>query len=347
MADQEDLNRLLTLVEKLGAEVDHIKREQFKTRMLLDQIGETIRQEFNQISASSRETAQQVADKRVVEGELLEKRQEVVAQKAKALEWQNRAVDFLKSLENALSLSELDARYRKAIEKNCADFQRIIAPLGLDVISPQPGDPFEERWHTVTSEEGSAAFGSGRIVRCVSWGFRSGDQVLQPAEVVIAKRADASEPVSAQSRPRPDQGVSPDRKWYQKYLWDFRWAAIFVLAGLVIYLSVFRKPQVENVAMEIRPDISEGVKPEIQSAVQEKQQVIPSNRPSESWPTHRVQAGDSLWQIAVKYYGDGRLADLLISANRLRSNKIHPGMTLVIPGGKRIVSPDQISEQKE
>ncbi|HKR00469.1 MAG TPA: LysM peptidoglycan-binding domain-containing protein [Pyrinomonadaceae bacterium] len=50
--------------------------------------------------------------------------------------------------------------------------------------------------------------------------------------------------------------------------------------------------------------------------------------------THKVAAKDTLYGIARKYYGDGKLFPLIEKANDLKDGAIHPGQVLVIPEKK-------------
>jgi hypothetical protein len=47
-------------------------------------------------------------------------------------------------------------------------------------------------------------------------------------------------------------------------------------------------------------------------------------------PTHRVRAGDTLWEISRRY---DTTVDALMSANGLDDAEIRPGQTLRVPGG--------------
>lgn len=65
-----------------------------------------------------------------------------------------------------------------------------------------------------------------------------------------------------------------------------------------------------------------------------------SQRPSDSVSkpqtagSYTVKAGDSLWAICQKMYGDGSLAYKLATANGVKNpNLIYPGQVLSIPGG--------------
>ncbi|WP_153100450.1 peptidoglycan-binding protein LysM [Paraburkholderia hayleyella] len=58
------------------------------------------------------------------------------------------------------------------------------------------------------------------------------------------------------------------------------------------------------------------------------------SNPSAAAQFHTVVAGDNLWKIAEKYYGNGAKNDLIFQANTpmLKSpDKIYPGQVLVIP----------------
>ena len=54
--------------------------------------------------------------------------------------------------------------------------------------------------------------------------------------------------------------------------------------------------------------------------------------PTPTARTHTVRSGDTLWDIAVKYYGDGRKYTKIAQANNIPNpNLINIGMELTIP----------------
>lgn len=61
----------------------------------------------------------------------------------------------------------------------------------------------------------------------------------------------------------------------------------------------------------------------------------PTPTPQEAAPaarTYTVRAGDTLWDIAVKYYGDGRQYTKIARANNIPDpNMINIGIVLTIP----------------
>ncbi|MHB0885909.1 MAG: LysM peptidoglycan-binding domain-containing protein [Bacillota bacterium] len=58
----------------------------------------------------------------------------------------------------------------------------------------------------------------------------------------------------------------------------------------------------------------------------------PENTETPAAQTYTVKAGDSLWSIAAKLYGDGHLYTLLISQNKLKDpDHLEKGQVLVVP----------------
>ncbi len=58
----------------------------------------------------------------------------------------------------------------------------------------------------------------------------------------------------------------------------------------------------------------------------------PENTETPAAQTYTVKAGDSLWTIAAKFYGDGHMYTLLISQNKLKDpDHLEKGQVLVIP----------------
>ncbi|MBE7466416.1 MAG: LysM peptidoglycan-binding domain-containing protein [Planctomycetes bacterium] len=54
--------------------------------------------------------------------------------------------------------------------------------------------------------------------------------------------------------------------------------------------------------------------------------------PTGALPTHRVQSGDSLWKICMRYYGNAKYVNQIAQANGLESaGSIKPGQVLVLP----------------
>lgn len=62
-------------------------------------------------------------------------------------------------------------------------------------------------------------------------------------------------------------------------------------------------------------------------------QSTPPPKPASEWPKeYTTKAGDSLWSIAAKFYGDGSKYTLIASANRIKNaNVIGVGVKLTIP----------------
>lgn len=62
-----------------------------------------------------------------------------------------------------------------------------------------------------------------------------------------------------------------------------------------------------------------------------KQQTTKKSKKNTKAKTYTVKRGDTLWNIAKKYYGSGAKYTKIVSANKLKSNSVKVGQKLKIP----------------
>jgi molecular chaperone GrpE (heat shock protein) len=56
----------------------------------------------------------------------------------------------------------------------------------MERIIPQPNESLNENFHEAIAEEESNII-PGNIVKCVSWGYKIGDRMIEKAKVIVAK----------------------------------------------------------------------------------------------------------------------------------------------------------------
>lgn len=84
-------------------------------------------------------------------------------------------------------MGDLTEEERKVAEKEFREFSRAVAATGFAAIRPAKGDPFVEGSHTLVGSESSLA-PHGTVAKCVAWGYRNGDRIIRPAEVILSQR---------------------------------------------------------------------------------------------------------------------------------------------------------------
>ncbi len=86
---------------------------------------------------------------------------------------------------------------------------------------------------------------------------------------------------------------------------------------------------------EVQVEVSPMVTPEPAEVTEPEADVAAVAGPEQQEPkTHKVETGDTLWGLAVRYLGAGALYEMLFEANRDKvgdANTIYPGDELVIP----------------
>ncbi|KAB8314020.1 nucleotide exchange factor GrpE [Tolypothrix campylonemoides VB511288] len=118
-----------------------------------------------------------------VEKMLIEQRQINGELQRKINHWEQAATEFFCLLERAVDY-ETDENTR-LINRILDGFARIVMNLGMERVIPQPDEPLNEKLHEAIDEEESNIT-PGNIVRCVNWGYKIGDKMIEKAKVVVA-----------------------------------------------------------------------------------------------------------------------------------------------------------------
>lgn len=80
--------------------------------------------------------------------------------------------------------------------------QTALGRIGVEPIGTV-GEPFDPRVHEAISLEPRAGIPSGHIAEVIRAGYRAGDRLVRPAQVVVAADATPSAPSAAPSSDRP------------------------------------------------------------------------------------------------------------------------------------------------
>ncbi|MBW4594294.1 MAG: nucleotide exchange factor GrpE [Brasilonema angustatum HA4187-MV1] len=122
--------------------------------------------------------------KKSVENMLMEQRQKNGELQRKINNWEQSAIEFLRLLERAVDYEKDENRV--IINRILDCYNESFLNLGIERIIPQQKESLLERFHEAIDEEESDIV-PGNIVRCISWGYRIGEKVLEKAKVIVAK----------------------------------------------------------------------------------------------------------------------------------------------------------------
>lgn len=122
-------------------------------------------------------------NRRQYEQMLIELRQEVNHTQRQSEGWERSAVAFLKALERALKMPDLEPMMQRAYQKQADDMQQLFQATGLAVIRPEPGAAFDDRLHQAEGSEPAAGLPVDSVAACLDWGYRNGDRLIEPAKV--------------------------------------------------------------------------------------------------------------------------------------------------------------------
>jgi molecular chaperone GrpE len=94
--------------------------------------------------------------------------------------------DFERALRNA-SPAEVDSSWGQGVQLVERNLRSLLAGEGVERIEAD-GAEFDPRQHEALGSGPSADVAEGHVMQIVRQGYRKGDRVLRPAQVIIARR---------------------------------------------------------------------------------------------------------------------------------------------------------------
>ena len=79
--------------------------------------------------------------------------------------------------------------YSENIKKNIdIIYDQLLSAMGVIPIEPAAGDKFDDRMHTAIGLEYGTTYPANSVFRVIRKGYRVGDKIVRPAEVIVSKR---------------------------------------------------------------------------------------------------------------------------------------------------------------
>jgi molecular chaperone GrpE len=96
--------------------------------------------------------------------------------------------DFDRALANASS-AELESGWGQGVQLVERNLRSVLTSEGVEVI-PAEGAEFDPRLHEAVGSAPSAEVPEGHVLHVARQGYRKGDRILRPTQVVVARRPD-------------------------------------------------------------------------------------------------------------------------------------------------------------
>jgi molecular chaperone GrpE len=96
--------------------------------------------------------------------------------------------DFERALANA-SDAELQSGWGQGVQLVKRNLRGLLAAEGVEPIAAEGAD-FDPRLHEAVGSAPSADVPEGHVLHVVRQGYRKGDRILRPTQVIVAKRSD-------------------------------------------------------------------------------------------------------------------------------------------------------------
>ncbi|MFC5050166.1 nucleotide exchange factor GrpE [Rubritalea spongiae] len=179
----------------------------------MDEINAEIEQELEEAMEEEEKSREQQLEEEVAElknkllrsvADLENYRKRSARDKADAIRYGNQRLieDLLPVIDNfgmGMQASEADAGSMiymgmQMVQKQLDGF---LESQGVSAVDLKPGDVFDPKEHDAMAQEESEEFEEGQIIRIMRKGYKMGDRLIRPANVVVAQAAAPEESEAA------------------------------------------------------------------------------------------------------------------------------------------------------
>ena len=173
----------LARLEERQYDLESVRREHRKAQARAEEVADRVAELLGRVE----EQARSLAELARFREELLGSRQEGQRLQNRLDEWSRAFMDHLDDQYRLLSHDGVSADYHAGVERVRGQLVRTLRSLGLDVVDPAPGEPFDDRLHQA-AETGAATaeVPAEHVLACLHPGYRRGETVLRRAEVRLA-----------------------------------------------------------------------------------------------------------------------------------------------------------------
>jgi molecular chaperone GrpE (heat shock protein) len=170
-------------LERRQYDLDSVRREH---RKALTRIEEFHEQSTGMVDRLE-EQARQLAEVFRLKEDLLAVRQDGQRLQRRLEDWEQALTDHCDDQFRLLSHDGVSPDYHAAVQRGLEQLARCLRSLGLDVVQPACGEPFDDRLHSA-SQTGPASdqVPPEHVLTCLRPGYRRGETILRRAEVRLA-----------------------------------------------------------------------------------------------------------------------------------------------------------------
>ncbi|MCB1189877.1 MAG: nucleotide exchange factor GrpE [Leptospiraceae bacterium] len=183
-----DFPDALKSVSSEMANLELVRKEHYKTKTSYEELKNGLKKEVEVMVGVGDSLKESMSFYKGLENEVFNLRQTNIKLNKNLENWNRVSIEFIESVYRPLSYTEIDENYKLALNKVIKDFRGYVSAVGLDIIYPEVGSPFNDLIHEILETKETSELEPNSIVECKEPGYKTGENVLKRAKVIISKK---------------------------------------------------------------------------------------------------------------------------------------------------------------